>query len=78
MVPEVLENEPATQGKGRHMPANGHSVPTGHAAHAVEAVFDVNVPAVHAVHSVDAGAEVKEPESQGVSALEVDWLVSWA
>jgi hypothetical protein len=76
MVPTVEENEPALQGNGRHMPANGHSDPAGHASHIVDAECGANVPAAHAVQTDDAGAEVKEPDSQGTSLLEAEMLVN--
>ena len=42
MVPAVEEKVPAVQGKGKHMPANGHSVPAGHTSHEMDAAFRAN------------------------------------
>ena len=54
--PTVEENVPAVQGKGRHMPVKGHSVPTGQESQETDADFLANVPAAHAVHHVAPGS----------------------
>jgi hypothetical protein len=76
MVPAVEEKVPAVQGKGKHMPANGHSVPAGHTSHVMDAAFRVNWPAAHAVQTAEPGTDVKEPDSQGASTLAEDEFVN--